>query len=180
MVASYLAESFDGVTFKHTSRARNTDADELTQIASGAQLLGGKLGREILVSRQAHSALINEKVLQRDYVIRTRVMSLPSLLERKDTIEVCVVEALPDDWRRVIMRYIDNPSEKHDRQTRVHATNYVLYQNELYRKGEDGLLLLCLRPQEATQEIAEVHEGICGAHQSGRKMQWLLRRHGYF
>ncbi|XP_068321869.1 uncharacterized protein [Pyrus communis] len=43
-VANYLTESFDGVTFKHISRVRNTDVDELTQIASGAQLLGAKVG----------------------------------------------------------------------------------------------------------------------------------------
>ncbi|KAM1570019.1 hypothetical protein TB2_034667 [Malus domestica] len=73
-------------------------------------------------------------------------MSLPSLLKRKDIIEAYAVEALPDEWRMKIMRYIDNPNEKHDRRTRVHATNYVLYQNELYRKGEDGLLLLCVGP----------------------------------
>ncbi|KAM2136149.1 hypothetical protein ACFX1R_005941 [Malus domestica] len=36
MVASYLAESFDGITFEHISRIHNTDADELAQIASGA------------------------------------------------------------------------------------------------------------------------------------------------
>ncbi|XP_050104732.1 uncharacterized protein LOC126584373 [Malus sylvestris] len=51
IVARYLAESFDGVTFKHISRVRNTDADELAQIASGTQLLGGKPGREIPVTR---------------------------------------------------------------------------------------------------------------------------------
>ena len=78
------------------------------------------------------------------------------------------------------MHYLDNPSGKHDRKIRVHATNYVMYQNELYRKGEDVLLLLCLGPQEATQAVVEVHEGIYGAHQSGRKMRWLLRRHMYF
>ncbi|CAN6677549.1 unnamed protein product [Malus baccata var. baccata] len=39
MVASYLAESFDGVTFKHISRVHNTDTDELAQIASGAQFI---------------------------------------------------------------------------------------------------------------------------------------------
>ncbi|KAM1196038.1 hypothetical protein ACFX2J_022456 [Malus domestica] len=82
MVASYLVESFDDVTFKHISRVHNTDADELAQIASRAQLLGGKLGREVPVSLQAHSTLINQQVLQRDCMIRTRVMSLPSLLER--------------------------------------------------------------------------------------------------
>ena len=28
--------------------------------------------------------------------------------------------------------------------------------------------------------MGEVHEGICGAHQSGIKMRWLVRRHGYY
>ncbi|KAM0971015.1 hypothetical protein ACFX2A_019307 [Malus domestica] len=107
-------------------------------------------------------------------------MSLPSLLEREDPAEVCVVETLPSDLRRSIMQYLDNPKGKHDRKTKVHATNYVSYHNELYRKGEDGLLLLCLGPQEATQAITEVHEGICEAHQSGCKMRWLLCQHGYF
>ncbi|KAM2916749.1 hypothetical protein FF1_045626 [Malus domestica] len=59
MVASYLAESFDGITFEHISRIHNTDADELAQIASGAQLLGGKLGREISVLRQLYPTLVN-------------------------------------------------------------------------------------------------------------------------
>nr|XP_028949148.1 uncharacterized protein LOC114821290 [Malus domestica] len=55
--------------------------DELAQIASGAQLLGGKLGREILVLRQLYPALVNQQVLRHDNMIRTRVMSLPSLLD---------------------------------------------------------------------------------------------------
>ncbi|KAM2726289.1 hypothetical protein EV2_038746 [Malus domestica] len=180
MVASYLAKSFDGITFQHISRCHNTDADELAQIASGAQLLGGKLGQEIPVIRQLYPALVNQQILRRDDVIRTRVMSLPSLLDRQDSVEICTTEVIPDDWRTPIMQYLDNPNGKHSRRTRVHATNYVTYQNELYRKGEDGLLLLCLGPQENARAIAEVHEGVCGAHQSGRKMRWLLRRHGYF
>ncbi|KAM2916750.1 hypothetical protein FF1_045627 [Malus domestica] len=97
-------------------------------------------------------------------------MYLPSLLDRQDSIEVCAVEAIPDDWRKPIMQYLDNPNGKHSRKTRVHATNYVMYQNELYQKGKDGLLLLCLGPQEGAQAITEIHEGICGAHQFGRKM----------
>ena len=28
--------------------------------------------------------------------------------------------------------------------------------------------------------MKQVHEGVCGAHQSGVKMQWLPRRHNYF
>ncbi|KAM1724585.1 hypothetical protein ACFX11_023020 [Malus domestica] len=174
MVANYLAESFDGITFKHISCGQNTVADELAQIASEAQLLGGKSGPMIPVLRQSYPALVNQQVLQCDQVIRTRVMSLPSLLERDDPIDIYAVETLPNDWRRPIMQYLDDPRGKHDQKTRVHATNYVSYQNELYRKGEDELLLLCLDPQEAAQAITEVHEGIYGAHQSGCKMCWLL------
>ena len=51
MVAIYLAESFDVITFMHVSRVHNTDADELAQIASGAQLMGGKHGRAIPIVR---------------------------------------------------------------------------------------------------------------------------------
>ncbi|KAM1068762.1 hypothetical protein ACFX11_000763 [Malus domestica] len=132
MVTNYLAESFDGITFEHISQVHNTDANELAQIAFGAQLLGGKLGREIPMLRQLYPALVNQQVLRRDNVIRTRVMSLPSLLDRQDLIDVCAVEAIPDDWRKPIMQYLDNPNGKHSRKTRVHATNYVTYQNDLY------------------------------------------------
>ena len=142
IIASYLVKSFDNITFKHISRIWNTDANELAQIASGTQLMGGKIGRAIPVIRWPYLALVNQQVLQQDHVIRTRVMSLPSLLELGDPVNVCVVEALPDDWRRPIMRYHDNPSGKHDRRTMVHATNYISYQNELYQKWDDGLLLL--------------------------------------
>ncbi|KAM1607585.1 hypothetical protein ACFX1Z_028151 [Malus domestica] len=63
MVAIYLAKSFDDITFEHISRIHNTDTDELAQITSGAQLLGGKLGREIPVLRQLHPALVNQQII---------------------------------------------------------------------------------------------------------------------
>ncbi|XP_043687441.1 uncharacterized protein LOC122638651 [Telopea speciosissima] len=50
---------------------------------------------------------------------------------------------------------------------------------DLYKKGKDDLFLKCVSLNEATLVMAEVHEGICGAHQAGPKMRWLIRRHGY-
>nr|AAP52537.1 retrotransposon protein, putative, unclassified [Oryza sativa Japonica Group]AAX95554.1 Reverse transcriptase (RNA-dependent DNA polymerase), putative [Oryza sativa Japonica Group]AAX95572.1 Reverse transcriptase (RNA-dependent DNA polymerase), putative [Oryza sativa Japonica Group] len=44
----------------------------------------------------------------------------------------------------------------------------------------DGVLLKCLSADQAKVAIGEVHEGICGTHQSAHKMKWLLRRAGYF
>jgi hypothetical protein len=28
--------------------------------------------------------------------------------------------------------------------------------------------------------MGEIHEGVCGAHQSAFKMKWMIRRNGYF
>ena len=50
----------------------------------------------------------------------------------------------------------------------------------MLRKTPDGLLLKCWDLEESMKVMAEVHEGICGAHQEGTKMKWLLRRYGYF
>ncbi|KAI5350910.1 hypothetical protein L3X38_003801 [Prunus dulcis] len=37
-----------------------------------------------------------------------------------------------------------------------------------------------LREERIMKVMGEVQEGICGAHQGGTKMCWLIRRYGYF
>ena len=44
----------------------------------------------------------------------------------------------------------------------------------------DGVLLKCLDFDEARIAMGEVHEGICGTHQSARKMKWLLKRADFY
>ena len=51
--------------------------------------------------------------------------------------------------------------------------------DQLYYKIVDGVLLKCLN-QEAKVLMGEVHEGICGAHQSTYKMKWIIHIIGYF
>ncbi|XP_050207365.1 uncharacterized protein LOC126656791 [Mercurialis annua] len=84
------------------------------------------------------------------------------------------------DWRRDIKKYLENPSKKMMYKVRVRAVNYVLIEDVLYRRGFDNLLLRCLGTTEALEVMKQTHEGVCGAHQSGVKMRWLIRRHGYF
>jgi hypothetical protein len=38
------------------------------------------------------------------------------------------------------------------------------------------LLLKCLGLDQSKIAMGEVHEGICGTHQSAHKVKWLLRR----
>ncbi|KAJ8644665.1 hypothetical protein MRB53_006413 [Persea americana] len=50
----------------------------------------------------------------------------------------------------------------------------------LYRKSFNGVLLHCLSQQEAEETLKEVHAGLCGAHQSGRKLYDQIKRLGYY
>jgi hypothetical protein len=52
----------------------------------------------------------------------------------------------------------------------------VLHNDELYQRTAEDLLLKCLGIDHARIAVGEVHEGICGTHQSTLKMKWLLHR----
>jgi len=78
---------------------------------------------------------------------------------------------VPDDWRREIIDYLKDPSKKVERCVRFQATKYVLHEEELYYRMIDGVLLKCLGDDEARSLMGEIHEGVCGAHQSAFKMK---------
>jgi hypothetical protein len=52
--------------------------------------------------------------------------------------------------------------------------------NTLYRRTIDGLLLKYLCSNQSRIVMGEVHEGICGTHQLGQKMKWLLHCTGFY
>ena len=85
--------------------------------------------------------------------------------------EVLSSETSNDDWRVEIANYLRNPSQKVTRKLRYKLDKYVLLDDQLYYKIVDGVLLKCLNQEEAKVLMSEVHEGICGAHQSTYKMK---------
>ena len=86
----------------------------------------------------------------------------------------------PDDWRRPFIVYLQNPNVKTERKIRRAVFKYALIDNDLYRRTVSGVMLKCLGLDDAVLAMAEVHEGICGTHQSALKMKWLLRRAGFY
>jgi hypothetical protein len=86
------------------------------------------------------------------------------------------VEADLYDWRTPLLVYLCDPSAKVDKSVRRSAFKYVLHNDELYQRTAEDLLLKCLDFDQAIVAMREVHEGICGTHQSASKMKWLLRR----
>jgi len=85
-----------------------------------------------------------------------------------------------NDWRIEIVDYLKDPSKKVERRVRFQATKYVLLEQELYYRTIDGVLLKCLSDDEARSLMGEIHEGVCGAHQSAFKMKWMIRRNEYY
>jgi hypothetical protein len=89
-------------------------------------------------------------------------------------------EADASDWRTPIINYLRNPSVRMDKNIWRIAFKYVLMSDELYRRTVNDILLKCLGPGAAILAMAEVHEGICGTHQSAPKIKWLLRRSSFY
>ncbi|XP_055960597.1 uncharacterized protein LOC130015093 [Mercurialis annua] len=158
-IAIQLIESFEEVELVHVPREENWEADELSQLASGLRLSEELTHRLVMVQRKTH----------------------PSIFKRGVQLDIFNIDDnLVQDWRRDIKKYLENPSKKMMYKVRVRAVNYVLIEDVLYRRGFDNLLLRCLGTTEALEVMKQTHEGVCGAHQSGVKMRWLIRRHGYF
>nr|ABA96839.1 retrotransposon protein, putative, unclassified [Oryza sativa Japonica Group] len=85
-----------------------------------------------------------------------------------------------EDWRIPLIQYLKDPTLKVDRKIRRQVFKYTLLDEDLYRRNIDGVLLKCLDEDQSKVAMGEVHEGICGTHQSAHKMNWLLRRAGFY
>jgi hypothetical protein len=85
-----------------------------------------------------------------------------------------------DDWRKEIADYLENLSRRVSRKLRYKAIKFVLLDGRLYYKSLDGVLLQCLGQEEAKKMMSEVHDGLCGAHQSTYRMKWVIRKTGCY
>jgi len=84
------------------------------------------------------------------------------------------------DWRVPIVTNLMYPGHGAEMNIRRLAFKYVLIDDELYHWTTEDVLLKCLDSDQARVAMGEVHEGICGTHQSAPKMKWLLRRAGFY
>jgi hypothetical protein len=102
--------------------------------------------------------------------------NLPEKLSNRPSRTSSDVGADLCDWRTPLLAYLRGPSAKVDKSVRS-AFKYMLHN---YRRTTEDLLLKCLGSDQARVAMGEVHEGICGMHQSAPKMKWLLRRASFY
>jgi hypothetical protein len=84
------------------------------------------------------------------------------------------------DWRLPLLECISDPGKTTDKKVKQQVLKYTLLDDDLYRRTIDGVLLKCFGEEQAKVRDREVHDGICGAHQSAYKMIFLLWRSGFY
>jgi hypothetical protein len=165
--------SFDEFSIHHISRVGNYRANNLAQDASGYRIKRGKFHNT--------KNLITGVGPITQVVDRPGEGSGPSGVAREVLLVKSTDNEVDDtDWRTPTVDYLRNPSVRTDRNVRRTTFKYVLMSYELYCRTVDDVPLKCLGPSDAILAMAEVHEGICGTHQSAPKMKWLLQRSGFY
>jgi ribonuclease HI len=165
--------SFDKFSIRHISRVENHRANNLAQDASGYRIKRGRFhNTENLITGIGPILQVTDRPSEDSRLSR---------VARKDLlIDSADGEVDASDWRTPMINYLQNPNIRTDKNIWRTTFEYVLMSDELYRRTVNDVLLKCLSPDDAILAIAEVHEGICGTHQSAPKMKWLLRRSGFY
>ena len=172
-----IISCFDEFTIYHVPRFDNPIANTLAQQAFGYEIQKRNFHKKKPVFVADQVCALNAPVRLVADTGRTGQTSHEIGQNVGETVAAdSVVKADVSDWRTPIAKYMRNPSFKADRKIQLMAFKFTLVDDELYRRTADDLLLKCLGPDEARVAMGEVHEGICGTHQSAPKMRWLLRR----
>jgi hypothetical protein len=103
---------------------------------------------------------------------KMKTISEDDSVMRGDTIQT--------GWRLPLLECLRNPGKTMDKKVKRQVLTYTSLDGDLYRRPIDGILLKCLGEEHAKVAAREVHDEICGAHQSAYKINWLLRRAGFY
>jgi ribonuclease HI len=182
---------FNDFTVQHVSRDENTVMNNLAHQASGFRSNQGKfdflekLDAPVCQTGQSsfwpvHSVKIYsaEPSSAKPDVLVSETGGSKIFRIMDESSETMMVD--PDDWRTPLIHYLENPGHIPERKVWQQALKYVMLDNTLYHRTIDGLLLKCLGLDQSKIAMGEVHEGICGTHQSAHKMKWSLRRAGFY
>ena len=84
------------------------------------------------------------------------------------------VDENPPSWMDHISLYLSTsqlPSERDKaHKLQVQSARFSLVDEQLFKRSIGGPYLKCLTPEHSQYVLAELHEGICGNHPSGRTL----------
>ncbi|XP_074346349.1 uncharacterized protein LOC141685126 [Apium graveolens] len=154
--AQELMGKFKEVNLEQISRAENADTDALANLGS-----------------QREATLLG--------VIPLKIQKQPSIFQA-EAMEVDVQKE--ESLVTPILDYITKgtlPADKDEaRRIKYKAARYVIYNENLYKRGFNRPLLRCVTGNECDYIMREVDEGICGNHAEGTSLANKILRQGYY
>ncbi|KAI3453509.1 hypothetical protein Pfo_010172 [Paulownia fortunei] len=140
------------IVIEHIPRIDNKQADALANLASTLAMPEGEARVPICRSWVVPPIFEDENCDEDEENHVVEVFEVEKEDCRQPLVDYLKYEKLPDDLR----------------------------QSHTNRRSFDGVFLRCLGDDEAIQAIEEAHSGICGAHQSGPKLHFRIKRMGYY
>jgi hypothetical protein len=130
--------------------------------------ISGKESNEESVTRKSEPKNVGSPVDEG----KTKPMKVYDSVKGGDTIWT--------DWGLPLLKCIRDTGKTTDKKVKQQVLKYMSIDDELYRRTIDGVLLKCLGEEQAKVAVSEVHDGVCRANQLTYKMNWLLRRAGFY
>ncbi|XP_031106342.1 uncharacterized protein LOC116010995 [Ipomoea triloba] len=164
--AKILIQWLGDVTIEHVPRKENKQADALATLAS---TIAHPTARVQVCQKWVVPPIFNED---------------GSVDETVELPTASVYDIGQDDLRQPLIDYFTDGKLPEDPRKRVdikrRAPRFIHYNETLYRRSFDGVWLRYLGEEEALQAMQEAHSGVCGAHQSGPKLHFHIKRMGYY
>ncbi|VFR00756.1 unnamed protein product [Cuscuta campestris] len=161
-----LLKGFKEFKIAQIPRAENADADLLSKLTQYAPEHVSKLARVEILDRASIEKL------------EVTAITAGSQYDRSNLV------GADDHWMYDLMEYLTDGSlpEQDDRARKVklRAPRFQILDGKLYKRAFRGPLLRCLTNREAERVIAEVHEGVCAAHQMSRTLSQRIILLGYY
>ncbi|XP_024630746.2 uncharacterized protein [Medicago truncatula] len=147
-MASTLLKRFNHVEIRHVPRTENQDANDLAQMASGYKVPKDQMQEPIEIR--------NRRNLMDSFSSKSLTPKLggtetyQKFIKGTNFVEIFVINDLnEDDWRKPIVKYLENPDGTTCRKVKYRALSYVIMGDELFKKTSEGVLLKCLSETDA-------------------------------
>ncbi|VFQ77706.1 unnamed protein product [Cuscuta campestris] len=154
-LARALLKDLTEYVMEQIPRGENTDADLLSKLTQAALEHVSTLARiETLEKASIEGFSVN--VIEEDGQANPDRVE-PDDIWMDDLVRYYMTGQFPEDEDRV-------------RKVKLRAPRFQMLDGRLYKRAFGGPLLRCLTREEAERVIAEVHEGVCAAHQMSRTL----------
>ena len=153
-LTKHLIQEFERVEFEQLPRSQNTEADEISKLASSKY---GRMDKDLAMEIQKH----------------------PSIEE----VQTFVIQD-GSSWMTPILSFLQDGHLPQDpgeaRKIRKRAAHFTILNDVLYKRGFSMPYLKCVDADETKYILEEIHGGICGNHAGPRSLVNKAIRTGYF